>query len=206
VRRAIVTFSRITMRKLFTALVASMITAIPLAAQEAAAPKGGLLTPTAGLMFWTLLIFGFTFGILAWKAYPAILSSVRAREKALEDAIAAARKDREDAAALLAEHQKAIAATRDEAQKIITDARAAGEKVRTDVIEQAHREQQTMLERARAEIIAERDRAMAELRRQTVDLAVRAASKVIERNLDVESNRAVVESFLATIGPASSKR
>ena len=58
---------------------------------------------------------------------------------------------------------------------------------------------------ARAEIISERDRAIAVLRRETVDLAVRAASKVIERNLDVEANRAVVESFLASIAPAEAK-
>lgn len=194
------------MRKLLTLLTATIVSALPLAAQEADAPNGGLLTPSGGLMVWTLVIFLLVLAILSWKAYPAILASVRAREKALEDAIAAAKKDREEAAALLAEHRKAIEATRDEAQKIITDARAAGEKVRADVVEQAHKEQQSILERARAEIIAERDRALAELRRQTVDLAVRAASKVIERNLDVEANRAVVESFLASIEPVGTKR
>jgi F0F1-type ATP synthase membrane subunit b/b' len=47
---------------------------------------------------------------------------------------------------------------------------------------------------------------MTELRKQTVDLAVRAASKVIERNLDAESNRAVVENFLASIAPAGTQR
>jgi F-type H+-transporting ATPase subunit b len=202
----IATFSRITMRKLLMAFSASIVTALPLAAQEAEAPKGGLLTPSAGLMFWTLAIFLIVLFILSRFAYPKILEAVEARDKALEDALAAAKKDREDAAALLAEHRKAIESARDEAQKIIVDARASGEKVRADVIEQAHKEQQTMLERARAEIIAERDRAMAELRRQTVDLAVRAASKVIERNLDPESNRAIVESFLATIPPAGAKR
>jgi F-type H+-transporting ATPase subunit b len=194
------------MRKLLTALSASIVFTLPLAAQEAEAPKGGLLTPSAGLMFWTLVIFAAVLFILAKFAYPKILEAVESREKALEDAIAAAKRDREEAAALLAEHRKAIEAMRDEAQKIISEARATGEKVRTDVIEQAHREQQSMLERARAEIIAERDRAMAELRRQTVDLAVRAASKVIERNLDAESNRAIVESFLSSIGPEGSKR
>lgn len=182
-----------------------MIMALPLAAQEEA-PKGSLLTPSGGLMIWTLLIFLIVLGILSWKAYPAILASVRAREKALEDAIASAKKDRADAAALLEEHCKGIQAARDEAQKIIANARSSGEKVRTDVIEQAHREQQTMLERARAEIIAERDRAMAELRKQTVDLAVRAASKVIERNLDVDANRAVVDNFLSSIGPIGASR
>ena len=88
----------------------------------------------------------------------------------------------------------------------MTDARATAEKVRTDIVEQAHKEQQSMLERARAEIVAEKDRAMVELRKQTVELAVRAASKVIERNLDVESNRAVVENFLASIEPTGAKR
>jgi F-type H+-transporting ATPase subunit b len=194
------------MRKLLTALSASIVAALPLAAQEAEAPKGGLLTPSGGLMLWTFVIFGTVLFILSKFAYPRILEAVEAREKALEDAIASAKKDREEAAALLAEHQKAIAATRDEAQKIIADARAAGEKVRTDVVEQAHREQQAMLERARTEINAEKERALAELRRQTVELAVRAASKVIERNLDVNANRAVVESFLASIEPMGTKR
>ena len=194
------------MRKLLTAVSALLLTALPLAAQEAEAVKPGLLTPTGGLMVWTLVIFVFTFAILAWKAYPAILASVQAREKALEDAIAAAKKDRDEAAALLAEHQKALNATRDEVQKIMTDARATAEKVRTDIVEQAHKEQQSILERARAEIVAEKDRAMAELRKQTVELAVRAAGKVIERNLDVETNRAVVENFLASIAPTGAKK
>jgi F-type H+-transporting ATPase subunit b len=194
------------MRKLLTILSASIVAALPLAAQEADAPKGGLLTPSGGLMVWTLLIFGITFGILWWKAYPKILEAVEAREKTLSDAIAAAKKDREDAAALLAEHQKALDATRDDVQKIMTDARATAEKVRADIVEQAHKEQQSMLERARAEITAEKDKAMAELRKQTVELAVRAAGKVIERNLDVETNRAVVETFLASIEPTGAKK
>ena len=194
------------MRKLFTILSASIVMALPLAAQEADAPKGGLLTPSAGLMFWTLGIFLVVLFILSKFAYPKILEAVEAREKSLSDAIAAAKKDREEAAALLAEHKKNLDATRDEVQKIMTDARATAEKVRADIVEQAHKEQQSMLERARIEITAEKDRAMAELRKQTVELAVRAASKVIERNLDVESNRAVVENFLASIAPAGAKK
>lgn len=194
------------MRTFLTGLTASMLAALPLAAQKAEAPSGSLLTPNAGLMFWTLAIFAVTFGVLAWKAYPTILASVRAREKALEDAIAAAKKDREDAAALLAEHKKNLEATRDEVQKIMTDARATADKVRADIVEQAQKEQQSILERARTEITAEKERAMVELRKQTVELAVRAAGKVIERNLDVETNRAVVENFLASIAPTGAAK
>jgi F-type H+-transporting ATPase subunit b len=193
------------MRNLLTVLTASLAAALPLAAQETEAPKG-LLSPNGGLMVWTLVIFAILLFILSRYAYPKILEAVEARDKAVEDALAAAKKDRDEAAALLAEHKKQLDAARDEAQKIISNARADGEKVRADVIEQAHREQQQMLERGRAEITSERDRAHAVLRRETVELAVRAAGKVIERNLDVEANRAVVENFLASISPADAKR
>jgi F-type H+-transporting ATPase subunit b len=194
------------MRTILAALTTSIATALPLAAQEAAAPKGGLLSPNAGLAFWTLLIFLILLAILSKFAYPKILASVEAREKALEDALAAANRDREEAAALLAEHRRQIEAARDEAQKLIAEAKVAGEKVRADVIEQAHREQQQMLERARREIQSERDKAIAVLRNEAVDLAIRAAGKVVEKNLDAQSNRAIVESYLASVALAGSER
>jgi F0F1-type ATP synthase, subunit b len=77
--------------------------------------------------------------------------------------------------------------------------------VREEVVAQAHREQQQMLERARAEIVAERDRAIAELHREAVNLAVLGAGKVIEKNLDTESNRKLVDSFLASLTPSRVK-
>jgi F-type H+-transporting ATPase subunit b len=186
------------MRTMFL-MLASLVTALPAAAQEHEAPKGGLLTPNAGLMFWTLIIFLTLFAILAKFAYPMILGAVEAREKALNDALAAAKKDRDAAAAILAEQQKQLAATRDEAQKIIAEGRAAGEKVRTGVIEQATAEQRAILERAKTEIGAERDKAIAELRREAVELAIKGASKVIEKNLDDATNRKIVDDFLGSI-------
>jgi F-type H+-transporting ATPase subunit b len=183
-------------------VLASLVTPAASLAQESGAPKGGLLSPDAGLMFWTLIIFLTLFAVLAKFAYPAILGAVEAREKALNDALASAKKDREEAAALLAEQQKQLAATRDEAQKIIAEGRAAGEKVRTGVIEQASVEQRAMLERAKTEIGAERDRAIAELRREAVELAIKGASKVIGKNLDDATNRKIVDDFLGSIEPA----
>ena len=58
---------------------------------------------------------------------------------------------------------------------------------------------------ARREIDQEKDRAIAEMRREAVELAIAGASKVIERNLDDQSNRKIVESFLSSI-PATEAR
>ena len=54
---------------------------------EAPASGGGLMSIQINLMFWTLVIFLLLFWILKRYAFPVILSSVEAREKALEDAI-----------------------------------------------------------------------------------------------------------------------
>lgn len=174
------------------------------AGQEAA--KVNLLSPSGGLMFWTLIIFLILFAILGKLVLPKILAAVEAREKALEDAIEGAKRDREEAARILSEHQRQLESARGEAQKLIVEGRQVGEKLRADMIEETQQQQQAMLERARREIETEKQRAISEMRREAIELAIAGASKVIEKNLDDQSNRKIVESFLSTIPAAGTKR
>jgi F-type H+-transporting ATPase subunit b len=188
---------------LLRALVLLSAAASTAGAQEEA--KGGILTPHGGLMIWTLIIFALLYFVLRRYAFPAITAAVEAREKALEEAIEGARRDRAEAAALLEEHRKQIEAARTEAQRLIADGRATGEKIRVDMIEQTRQQQQELIDRARRDIEGERDRAIAELRREAVELAIAGAGKVIEKNLDDQSNRRLVEGFLASIGSGKVK-
>lgn len=170
-------------------------------AQEEA--KGGILTPRGGLMFWTVVIFAGLYFVLRRWAFPVITAAVEAREKALEDALEGAKRDREEAARLLNEQRLQIEAARTEAQRFIAEGRAAGEKIRVDMLEQTRAQQQELLERARRDIDAEKERAIAEMRREAVELAIAGAGKVIEKNLDDQQNRRLVESFLSTLTPGS---
>jgi len=190
------------MRTLLRSLALSFLLAAPALAQEEA-PKADLLSPSYGLMAWTLIIFVVLAIILSRFAFGPITAAVRAREQALEEAIAGAKRDREEAAKLLEQHRAALDASRGEAQKLIADARVAAERVRAELVEQAHAEQTNMLARARQEIESEKARAVADLRREAVDLAIAGAGKVIDRNLDQASNRQLVESFLASVPPAA---
>ena len=137
--------------------------------------------------------------ILSKYAFKPLTAAVEAREKALEVAIAGAKRDREEAQRLLAEQRAQLEGSRGEAQKLIADARAAGEKMRADLLEQTRQQQAELLDRARRDIDAERERAIADLRREAVDLALAGASKVIERNLDNDANRKLVENFLGSV-------
>ena len=172
--------------------------------EPAAAPAagGGLLSPNAGLMFWTLAIFIVLMIILSRYAFGPITAAVEAREQALEEAILAAKRDREEAAAMLERQRQQIEAARNDAQRLIADGRAAGEKLKSEMLEETRAQQQELLDRARREIGAEKERAIAELRTEAVDLAIAGASRVIEKNLDDRANRALIESFLGSLDKA----
>ena len=187
------------------ALVFALLQAGGHVAPEESTQSGDLLSPNAGLMFWTLVTFVFLLVILWRYVFPPMFAAVEAREKALEEAIEGAKRDREAAAQALAEQQRQIEAARNDAQKIIVEGRQTGEKVRAQMIEETRQQQQQILESARREIEAEKERAIAEMRREAIDLAIAGASKVIEKNLDDQSNRKIVENFLSSI-PADSGR
>lgn len=187
------------MRTLLLSLALTITNAGLLLGQAPEEAPPTLMALRLNLMLWTLVIFILLFLILKKWAFPVILGSVERREQALQAAIEGAKRDREEAQRLLEEHRRRIDEARGEAQKLIADGRAIAEKMRNDLIEQTHQEQQAMLERARKEIETEKERAVAQLRRETVNLAIAGASKVIEQNLDNMANRQLVEGFLASL-------
>jgi F-type H+-transporting ATPase subunit b len=174
-----------------------MLLLLTLVQQEHAAR--GPLTVEFGLMFWTIIVFVALLLILRKFAWPALLGAVEARERALEEQLAEAERNRAEAAALLAQHQKLIAEGRASAHALLAEARGAAEKERALAMEKTRQEQEELLERARRDIAAERDRAVAELRREAVDLSLAAATKLIGERLNSDSDRRIVQEYLATL-------
>ena len=163
--------------------------------------EGGasLLSPNGGLMFWTIIIFVILLVVLSKFAFKPMLAAVEARERSLQAALDDAKRDREEAQRVLAEHRAQLENSRAEAQKLIADGRATAEKLRHDLLEQTKSQQQEMLDRARRDIDTEKTNAIAALRREAVDLAIAGAGKVIERNLDNDANRKLVEGYLGSV-------
>lgn len=174
------------------------ITATPVLASETDGPVN-LLDPKVGLMFWTLIIFGLLFTVLSKFAFKPLFAAVEAREKALEDAIEGAKRDRAEAEQALEAQRAQLESARTEAQQIIADSRATAEKMRNDLLAQTKQQQEEMIEQARRAIDGEKAAAIGELRKEAIDLAIAGASRVIEQNLDSQSNRQIVERFLASL-------
>lgn len=159
----------------------------------------GPLTVEPGLMIWTVVVFLLLLLILKRFAYPALLGAVEARERALQQQLDEAERNRAESAELLAEHKKLLAEARTQAHGLLVEARTTAEKERALAMEKTLQEQQQLLERARRDIGDERDRAITELRREAVDLSLAAASKLIGERLTSDTDRKLVQEYLASL-------
>ena len=138
-----------------------------------------------------------------FKRVFALLDERQARiSKGLEDAEAAAR-DRELARA---EREAALSEARKEAAEMLARANKIADDTRKEILETARTDAEQVTERARQEINAEKERAMAELRAEVADLALAAAGKLVRREMDTDTQRRLVEEFLAEVQPSSSAK
>jgi F-type H+-transporting ATPase subunit b len=164
---------------------------------------GGLYDINTGLSAWTLLVFAILVFVLGKYAWGPILKAVEAREKGIQSALDEAARRNQEAARLLEEHKAQIADARRQANELVAEGKAAGERLRAEIEEKARTEGQAIVERARAEIERERDAALQTLRKESVELALAAASRLIDANLDQAKDRQLVEGYLAQMERSS---
>lgn len=167
--------------------------------------EGGAPSPFAvnsGLVIWTWVVFVVLLFLLQKFAFPAILKATEERESTIARQLDEAAKANTEAKALLDENRRLVAEARTQAQAVMAEAKSAAEKERAIAVEKTRQEQDELMARARREIQAERDKALTDLRREAVDLSLAAASKLIGQRLDGGSDRAFVESYLASLEKA----
>src|SRR5579863_9153549 len=166
-----------------------------------AASSGGsfLISPSVGLMIWTLLLFGISMYIL-WKlAFPRISEALDRRQHAIEESIDHAEKVRRDADALLDEYRERLREAREQADQIVDRARKAADTREREAQAEAQERREQLMEQTRRDIESETRRAIQEIRREVADLTVLATEKVTRKVLDEEDQRRLVEDALSEL-------
>ncbi len=195
-------------RRLATALALLTLSPTVVWAQGGGGAEGGggLYDINTGLSAWTLIVFALLVVILGKYAWKPILQNVEAREKSIQSALDEAAQRNVEAARLLDEHRAQLADARRQSAELIAEGRAAGEGVRKSIEEKARTEAQQIVERARQEIERERDAAIDALRKESVDLALAAAAKLMQQNLDQTKDRQLVERYLGELSSESTQK
>jgi F-type H+-transporting ATPase subunit b len=167
-----------------------------------AAEKGSgsfLVSPSAGLMVWTLTAFFVTFLLLRKLAFPRIAEALDKRQRAIEESIEQAERTRKESDELLAEYRERLKEARVQAEEIVTRARKAAETTEREAAEQGKAKREELLEQTRRDIEAETRRAIQEIRNEVADLTVLATEKVTRKALTEDDQRKLVEEALGEL-------
>lgn len=148
----------------------------------------------AAFAFFVLLALMYKF------AFPAVQKSMDARTQNIRDNLDEADRTKADAQNILEEYQRQLADAKNESARIIDEARQTAEQMRRDLMVRAEAEVAELRERTRSEIDAAQQRAIADLRTQVSELAIGAAEIVVQKNLDRDTNRALVERYIEQVG------
>ena len=134
--------------------------------------------------------------VLRFVAYKPIMRILDERSHRIQESMEQAESLKQQSARAEEELKKQLEEASREGQERISRAVKAGEEVKQKAQEEAGQEAKTLINRARTEIQRERDEAIGAVRREFADLTILAAGKVIDRSLDKEEHRELIEKVL----------
>ncbi len=154
------------------------------------------ILPAANEVIWGALSFLILFIVIAKFAYPAVKKGIDARADRIRSSLDEAERTRDEANAILEQYRSQLADAKNESSRIIEEARQAADKLRQDLKKQAEAEVAEIKQRAQDDIAAQVERAMGDLRARVADMTIELTEKVVQRNLDRETNLALIERFI----------
>jgi F-type H+-transporting ATPase subunit b len=149
-----------------------------------------------GVLLTQVVTFVILLVLLRFVAYKPLMRMLDERSKRVKDSLEQAEAVKTQSAKTEKELKKQLEQTSREGQERIARAIKAGEEIKQEAEEDAKRETEKLIVRARSEIRQERDAAVNDVRREFADLTVLAAGKVIEKSLDKEEHRELIEKVL----------
>lgn len=149
------------------------------------------ITLLAQIINFLILVF-----ILMKVAYKPLLRALEERQTSIAENLAQAEREKQLAEQFRQEYREQLAQARNQAQAIVEKAAKLADQTREEILTEARSENARLLKAAQDEIAREKAQAVAELRKEVVTLAIAAATKIVDCNMNNEINNKLVSEFI----------
>ena len=150
----------------------------------------------------TIVNITFLYLILRKVLFGPVTKFMEARTNKIHKDLEMAKLVTQRAEALEAEFKEKLKLAQEEGEKIIQIAREKAEQEYATILAKAKVDAEKTIANSRQALNEERRLAENFLRKETADISIRAASKILEENLDTDKNRKLVEKFIESAGVA----
>lgn len=142
------------------------------------------------------------FFVLKKVLFKPVMNYMDKRKNEVADSLKTSEDAKSEALELKGQYEEQMKTARADGQKIIDDMTVRANKIYADTIAKAEEESRQILARAQEDAQREHEKVLKDSKAEISGLAIAAASKVIDANLDTESNRKLVDKFLDETGAA----
>jgi F-type H+-transporting ATPase subunit b len=164
--------------------------------QEAPSP----ILPEMNEIIWGGIAF-FLLLLLMWKfALPSVKEGMNARTERIRSDLDTAESAKTEAVGVLDTYKAQLADAKAEAARIIDEARLSADALKKDQETRLQTELAEARARSAADIEAAKAQATADLRGELAELAVGAASAVVNKNLDPAAQSQLIEDYINSVG------
>ena len=147
-----------------------------------------------------ILSFLLLLAILKKFAWGSLLKLIDERRAKIASEFDSIEKAKQEMAGLKAQYQEQLNRIVEEARRKIQESIGEGRRISAEIEEDARTHARETLEKTKEAVALEVAKARAELKEQVVDLAIQVTHKVLQQNLDEETDRRMIESFIKEIG------
>lgn len=137
--------------------------------------------------------------ILKVVAYKPIIAMLENRRIRIEESLEKAKQIEETHAKLEEKSQAILTKAKVQSEQIIKEAKEVGESVKTDLIDAAKKQQEAIVEQTKNQIESEKEKMITDAKKELGYLVVKAASRVIEKNIDTKANQKLVATTIGEI-------
>ena len=142
------------------------------------------------------------FVVLKKILFKPVLEIIDAREQGIKEDLATGERAKNEGLALKAQYEQKLQVAKNEGQEIIKQATLRAEEKSNEIISTAKEEASNIKERANKDIVQQREKVMNELKTEISSMAILAASKVIEKDIDQNKHEEMINKFIEEVGEA----
>lgn len=161
-----------------------------------------LVQPVVNLDITTVLMLCntfITFMIVKHFLYEPVNKMLKARQDEVSKIYSDAETANKSAMDMKAEYEKQLATARDQATDIVKSAELRAQSLADERLSEAQAKVRSIIDRANAQVDADKARAIKEVKDEMADLAIAAAQRIINKNLDKEAQEQLVEDFINSV-------
>ncbi len=154
-------------------------------------------------MVWAIINFLILVVVLNKFLYKPLLSVMEERKEEIRKNMENAEDAKAEALKIKEKYSEEMHNARQEARSILERAEKLGEENKEKIIAEARQEADKITEKAQVAVRREKEEALTQLRNEVASLAIMAAEKIIDKNLDKKDHEKMIGDFIKEVGDVS---